>query len=53
MRNANPKSAISWANLLIEYGPWLDPAPAGKASHLPGHNSSYKRDVLLGYGSVA
>ena len=50
MRNANPQCAISCANLLIEYGPWLDPAPEGKASHLPGHNSSYKREILLGYG---
>jgi glycosyltransferase involved in cell wall biosynthesis len=50
MRNANPQCAISCANLLIEYGPWLDPAPSGKASHLPGHNSSYKREILLGYG---
>jgi hypothetical protein len=48
--NANPKSAISWANLLIEYGPWLEPATAGAVEHLPGHNSSYKRSVLLEYG---
>lgn len=51
MGNANPKTAISCANLFIEYGPWLDPAPAGEASHLPGHNSSYKREILLSYGS--
>ena len=50
MRNANPASAISCANLLIEYGPWQDPSPAEKASHLPGHNSSYRREILLGYG---
>jgi hypothetical protein len=50
--NANPKSVISWMNLLIEYGPWLDPVPGGVASHLPGHNSSYKREILLGYGPM-
>ncbi len=50
MRNANPESLISWADLLIGYGPWLDPAPAGSVEHLPGHNSSYKRAVLLDYG---
>jgi Glycosyl transferase family 2 len=49
--NANPQSALSWANLAIEYGPWLDPAPRGPMDHLPGHNSSYKRDLLLAYGS--
>ncbi len=48
--NANPGSAISWANLLIEYAPWLDPASGGLVEHLPGHNSSYKRAVLLEYG---
>lgn len=51
MGNANPQSALSWANLAIEYGPWLDPAPRGPIDHLPGHNSSYKRDLLLAYGS--
>ncbi|MFH1573995.1 MAG: glycosyltransferase [Acidobacteriota bacterium] len=48
--NGNPRSLLSWANLLIEYGEWLDPAPGGETSHVPGHNSAYKRDVLLSYG---
>ncbi len=48
--NANPDSAVSRANLLIEYSPWMEPATAGVAEHLPGHNSSYKRNVLLEYG---
>jgi Glycosyl transferase family 2 len=48
--NANPDSAISWANLLIEYAPWLEPAAGGAVDHLPGHNSSYKRSILLEYG---
>lgn len=48
--NANPQSAISWANLLIEYAPWLEPATGGEVDHLPGHNGTYKRDILLGYG---
>ena len=47
---ANPGNAISWANLIIEYGPWLEPAAAGPAEHLPGHNGAYKRQVLLQYG---
>jgi hypothetical protein len=47
--NANPDSAVSWANLLIEYAQWLDPAAAGVVEHLPGHNSSYKRAILLEY----
>ncbi|NIQ79905.1 MAG: glycosyltransferase [Anaerolineae bacterium] len=50
VRNANPDSMVSWANFLISYAPWLDPAPSGVANQLPGHNSSYKRAVLLDYG---
>lgn len=51
MCNANPHSTLSWVNLALEYGPWLDPVPGGPVDHLPGHNSSYKRDLLLAYGS--
>ena len=50
MANANPRTATSWANLLIEYSEWLYPCPSGEREHLPGHNSSYKRSVLLEYG---
>lgn len=48
--NANPGSLVSWANIAIEYGEWLDPAVTGPVSHIPGHNSSYKRAALLEYG---
>ncbi|MBC8136094.1 MAG: hypothetical protein H8F28_09435 [Fibrella sp.] len=48
--NANPDSAISWANFLLEYGQWSDPVPAGETEHLPGHNCTYRREMLLGYG---
>ncbi|MCA1815659.1 MAG: glycosyltransferase [Acidobacteria bacterium] len=50
MANANPRSLTSWANLLIEYSPWLAPAEGGECEHLPGHNCSYKRELLLRYG---
>jgi hypothetical protein len=48
--NANPATAASWANFLLEYGPWTESATRGAAAHLPGHNSSYRRDLLLAYG---
>ena len=51
VRNANPESAVSWADLLTAYGPWLAPGHAGAVGLLPGHNSSYKRDVLLEFGA--
>jgi hypothetical protein len=47
VRNANPATAVSWADFLIGYGPWIDPTPPGPVEFLPGHNSSYKRAVLL------
>lgn len=50
MSNANPRSATSWANLLIEYAQWLEPSEGGEREHLPGHNGSYKRELLLAYG---
>ena len=50
VRNGNPRSIVSWADLLIAYAPWLAPNIAGARDHLPGHNSSYKRDILLSYG---
>ncbi|HUQ48352.1 MAG TPA: glycosyltransferase family A protein [Gemmatimonadaceae bacterium] len=50
MINANPNSAMSWANLLLEYGPWLDGEVRRETDHLPGHNSSYYRAILMSYG---
>lgn len=50
VRNANPNTAVSWADLFIGYGPWLTPASSREAEFLPGHNTSYKREILLGYG---
>ena len=50
LANANPGTAVSWADFLIGYGPWAEPIASGEAPFLPGHNSSYKREVLLGYG---
>ena len=48
--NANPRTMVSRADILIGYGEWLEPAVAGVVKQLPGHNSSYKRSVLLEYG---
>jgi hypothetical protein len=50
--NGNPATAVSWADYLMGYAPWLDPSPAGVVEHLPGHNSAYKRDVLMQYGTA-
>jgi len=50
VRNANPATAVSWADYLIGYGPWAYPSPSGEARFLAGHNGSYKRAALLDYG---
>ena len=50
VHNANPDTTVSWADCLIGYGPWLEPIRPCEPSHLPGHNSCYKRAVLLEYG---
>jgi hypothetical protein len=50
VQNANPGSAVSWANFLLEYGEWMPPARRHGHAHLPGHNSAYRRDVLLALG---
>lgn len=52
MRNANPRTLISWANFLIEYGPWAEPPGNLEPGHIPGHNSSYKKAPLLAYGDA-
>lgn len=48
--NANPETAVSRADYLLGFGPWIEGVPGGVVDYLPGHNSSYKRDVLLPFG---
>lgn len=48
--NANPQSLTSWACFFLDYGQWSPPLPSSTLDDLPGHNSSYKREVLLQYG---
>jgi len=47
--NANP-STTSWADLYIGYGRWLGPGRRRELPLLPGHNTSYKRHLLLEFG---
>jgi hypothetical protein len=48
--NANPGSTLSWANLFILYGPWIEGTEGGMSDDIPGENSSYKRNALLDCG---
>jgi len=47
--NANPRSLISWANFLLCFLDWYSPEHSGPVPAGPGHNTSYKRSVLLEY----
>ncbi len=47
----DPRNVIAWADVLIGFGEYLAPVESGVVDRLPGNNSSYKRDVLLEYGS--
>ena len=49
--NANPGSLISWAHLFSDFSAWVAPAAGGVATALPSHQTSYKRDLLLEYGT--
>ncbi len=47
----NPKTAYSRAERFIDYGNWIAHDDAGEIDHLPWHNSSFKRDLLMQYSS--
>jgi hypothetical protein len=49
MGNPNPGSAVSWADFLLGFGTWWMPTEGGPIDHLPTHNASYRRDVLMQY----
>lgn len=45
--NANPYSPVSWADLVLNYGPFVDPCPAGEVDRVPLHHMAVKRAALL------
>ena len=47
--NANPQTARSWATFLLSYGAWADGVEGGEVDDLPGHNVSYRRELLTAY----
>ncbi len=52
MGNANPRTGLSWANLLLGYGWWLQPEQAGELPDVPSHNATYRRDVVARFGDA-
>jgi hypothetical protein len=51
MRNGNPETTVSWASFFMSFGPWAAPTTSTTVTHLSWNNNSYKRDVMLAYGS--
>lgn len=49
MENGNPKTLCSWMNMYEEFGPIVAPAASHPTNYLGGHNTTYKRRVLLTY----
>ncbi len=52
MRNGNPTSWVSWADFYVGYGKWAEPIESGQHDFLMAHNDSYKRAVLLEFGTA-
>jgi len=50
--NANPRSALSWAIFLLDYGQWLHLMPARESRVAPTHNGAFKRQVLMDLGEA-
>jgi hypothetical protein len=50
LRNANPATAVSWADFLMGFGQFAEPLPAGEVVVVAGHNSCFKREHLMRYG---
>jgi len=48
--NLNPHQGTSDVIFVSTYGPWMYPCEGGQRDALPGHNISFKRDVLLEFG---
>ena len=48
--NANPKTALSWASYLTDYGVWGPGRESGQLEHTLKYNGAYRRDVLLELG---
>lgn len=50
MRVANPETSISWSEVILCYGAYLQPQRLDHAASVPWHNSAFRRDALLELG---
>ena len=47
MVNLNPRSSVSWTDLFLSYGAFVEGSQTGIVTSIPHDNSSYKRSALL------
>jgi hypothetical protein len=45
--NANPDGAVSWSNLISDYGPWLAALPSGERPTCPPYNTVFPRSFAI------
>lgn len=50
--NANPRSLISRASMLVDYGPWMVPNESRILARLPGNNVAYRKDSIEMFGAA-
>ncbi|MDQ3242508.1 MAG: glycosyltransferase [Gemmatimonadota bacterium] len=49
-RSANPRGTLATMNFLVEYGEWMEPSPRREPAEIAGHNSAYRKELLLAFG---
>jgi hypothetical protein len=52
LENANPDTVWSWVNIICSYGWWSEGSPGGECSIVPGHNVTFRREVLFADGPL-
>jgi GT2 family glycosyltransferase len=49
MANGNPGTLTSWADLYINFGPYVDHTSSRALDHLPWHSGCFRRKAFAGY----
>jgi hypothetical protein len=49
MANGNPGTLTSWADLYLNFGPYVDHTSSRALGHLPWHNGCFRREAFAGY----
>lgn len=47
--NGNPRTLTSWADVYMNFGPFVDHTSATALDHLPWHNACFRREAFAGH----